>query len=96
MFLAYQVLSLIIFGGPALRHPADYYTGMGTDPTFHMWCLTWWPYALAHHLNPFLTKVVWAPTGVNLTWTDSIAGLSLLGWPLTWAWGPVVSWNLLR
>ena len=96
VFLAYQALSLFIFGGPALRHPADCYTGMGTDPTIHMWCLTWWPYALSHHLNPFLTKVVWAPTGVNLTWADSMAGLSLLGWPITWAWGPVVSWNLLR
>lgn len=60
-----------------------------------MWCLAWWPYALTHGLNPFVTHLVWAPTGVNLTWATSVPSLAMLAWPITALWGPVTAFNVL-
>ena len=48
-----------------------------------MWLLEWWPYALSHHLNPFLTDYVWAPVGFNFAWMTSIPLPALLAAPLT-------------
>jgi hypothetical protein len=50
------------------RGPA---TVRGVDQPFFIWCLVWWPYALANRLNPFFTKSVFAPAGLNLTWNHS-------------------------
>jgi hypothetical protein len=63
-------------------------------PGAYMWFLVWWPYAVAHRINPFVTKLV-SPVGYNLTWANSIPLPSLLAWPLTHAFGPVVAWNVL-
>jgi hypothetical protein len=60
-----------------------------------MWCLTWWPYALLHRLNPFITTAVYAPAGFNLTWATSVPTLALLATPLTLSAGPVISFNVL-
>ena len=37
----------------------------GTDPSFDMWSLAWWPHALLHGLNPFFTTAVFAPDRVE-------------------------------
>ena len=69
--------------------------GEGGDPAIDIWFLSWWPYALAHHMTPFFTTLVWAPGGLNLGWTTSIPVIALLAWPLT-AWcGAVLSNNLI-
>jgi hypothetical protein len=60
-----------------------------------IWFLHWWPYALSHNLNPFVSDFVWAPQGVNLMWSTSIPALALIFWPVTHLWGPVCTWNLL-
>ena len=60
-----------------------------------MWYLVWWPYAILHGLNPFIAKVAWVPTGFNVTWGNSIPGAALLMSPITLAFGPVVSLNVL-
>ena len=60
-----------------------------------MWSLVWWPHALAHGLNPFLTKIIWAPLGFNLTWSTTITLASLLFAPLTLTMGPVATYNVL-
>ena len=57
--------------------------------------LVWWPYAIAHHLNPFVTQLIFAPVGFNLTWSTSIPLLSLLALPLTSTMGPIAAFNLL-
>jgi hypothetical protein len=51
------------------------------------WMRVW--FSLARHLNPFLTSQVWAPQGVDLTWTTSIPAVGLLAAPLTLTLGPV-------
>jgi hypothetical protein len=71
------------------------YFGTLGDPQIYMWFLSWWPYAITHRLNPFLTHVVWAPNGINLTWATGMPALALLAWPITAHWGPIVSFNVL-
>lgn len=94
-FLLYLALSVGIFGTHVVRHPATFYVGEGTDPSQMMWLLVWWPYALIHRLDPFLTKVVWIPKGVNLAWMTCIPAPSLFAFPITYSFGPVVSYNVL-
>ncbi|HYM90486.1 MAG TPA: hypothetical protein VEW91_02485, partial [bacterium] len=93
--LAYAALSVAFFGFPILRDPAHVYIGRGGDATLMIWFLAWWPYALGHGLNPLVTHLVWAPTGVNLGWTTAIPGAGILAAPITLAFGPVVAYNFL-
>lgn len=92
-FIVYLMLSLIYFGTTG-----DYsrmYLGSGPDPTVYIWCLNWWPWAIAHGLNPFITYHVWYPTGVNMTWVNSVPGAALLALPVTLLGDAVVSFNVL-
>ena len=93
-FALYLAVSLLLAGLPVLAHPASVHVGLGADPSQMMWFIVWWPYAIIHHLNPFISKIIWAPTGSNLTWTTSIPAVALALTPITWAFGPVVSYNV--
>ena len=93
--LAYLAISMCYFGLVLLRDPSQGYLGYPSDPALFTWTLAWWPYAVAHGLNPFLTHMLWAPAGYNLTWATSVPALSLLASPITYLLGPVVSFNLL-
>jgi hypothetical protein len=73
----------------------DSHVGLWKEATFFIWCLAWWPYAIAHHLNPFISKFIFAPTGLNLTWTPSVPLIALIAWPLTAALGPTAAYNVL-
>jgi hypothetical protein len=84
-----------LFARPVAQHFTTSYLGLGVDQPFFTWCLVWWPYALVHHLNPFVTKLIFAPAGLNLTWTTPIPLISLLAWPLTATLGPLAAYNLL-
>jgi hypothetical protein len=95
VFLCYLVLSVGIFGKHVVLHPATFHVGEGTDPSQMMWLLVWWPYALIHRIDPFLTKFVWIPKGVNLAWMTCIPVPSLFAFPITYSFGPVVSYNVL-
>ncbi len=93
--LIYVGFAAILFGRAAAPHFTTIYLGRGIDQAFFIWCLVWWPYAIAHHLNPFVTKLIFAPAGFNLTWSTSIPLLSLLALPLTATAGPIATFNLL-
>ena len=69
--------------------------GEGSDPLQFVWFFSWWPWTLAHHINPLFTTLVWQPAGLNLTWTTSVPLLALLGLPFTLLAGPVTAVNLL-
>ncbi|HZZ07697.1 MAG TPA: hypothetical protein VFE43_04100, partial [Candidatus Binataceae bacterium] len=85
----------MLFGRAAAPNFTTIYIGRGIDQAFFIWCLVWWPYAIAHHLNPFVTRLIFAPAGFNLTWSTSIPLLSLLALPLTASIGPITTFNLL-
>jgi hypothetical protein len=91
----YLALALIIFGRGLARAPAGSFVGLTADPSVYMWFLVWWPHAIAHGLNPFVTDVLWAPGGFNLTWTTGIPLAGLIAAPITARFGPVVAYNLL-
>jgi uncharacterized protein YneF (UPF0154 family) len=68
---------------------------LSDDPELIMWCLKWWPFAIAHHLNPFTTNYIWNPQGYSMAWATSVPTLAVLLAPLTLLASPEISFNLL-
>jgi hypothetical protein len=91
--LVFLLLSVLYFG--TLGDYGRMYFGHGLDQIGFIWFLNWWPWAIAHGLNPFISYYVWYPQGFNLTWATSMPVAALLMWPLTWLASPVVSYNVL-
>jgi hypothetical protein len=69
--------------------------GITSDPMLSIWFLAWWPWALAHHMDPLFTNLVWHQSGIDLVWTTCIPALALLGLPVTLLGGPVLAYNVL-
>ncbi len=94
-FGGYALVSFFYLGIPVIAHPNREIVGAGWDPNLFVWMLAWWPHALIHGMNPFVTHAVWAPQGVNLSWVTSVPGLALLVAPVTLLVGPVAAYNTL-
>jgi hypothetical protein len=91
---AYLAVSFAYFGIPVLPHLGRDLVGDGGDPQLFVWSLAWWPHAILHGHNPFVSHALWAPSGADLAWSTSIPGLALLLAPVTLAAGPVVAYNV--
>ena len=91
----YAALSAIIFGRGLAADPGGSFVGLTADPSVYMWFLVWWPHAIGSGLNPFVTDVLWAPGGFNLTWTTGIPLAGVIAAPITSHYGPIVAYNLL-
>jgi hypothetical protein len=95
-FAAYFALAAVVLGRGVLAAPGTTSLGdHGADKTIFMWSLVWWPHALAHGFDPFVSRVASAPEGFDLSWATAIPGPSILAFPLTWTLGPVVTYNVL-
>ena len=82
----YLLLSLIFFGRPVLGHPASTIIARDDiDSSLFLWFFAWWPHALLHGINPFVTHAMFAPEGFNLQWTTPMPGPSVLLAPVTLA-----------
>lgn len=92
---AYVLVSFFYLAIPVISHPGRDLIGFGHDPDQFVWMLAWWPHALLHGTNPFVTHAVWWPQGANLAWDTSIPGLALLAAPVTLLGGPVLAYNVL-
>ncbi len=92
---AYVLVSFFYLAIPVISHPGRDLIGVGRDPDQFVWMLAWWPHAVLHGTNPFVTHAVWAPQGANLAWDTSIPGLALLAAPVTLLGGPVLAYNVL-
>lgn len=77
-----------------LRHRSGWISGDG-DPQLVMWDLAWTPFALSHLQTPLLTNYLVYPAEINLMWNTSDVLPSALLWPVTGAFGPMVSYNVL-
>jgi hypothetical protein len=95
VFAAYLILSLIFFARILPGHFFDYYVGRDTDPSLYMWSIAWWPYVLHHHVHPFLTRLIWAPYGLNLAWVTCLPLLGIVAMPMTTTLGPLATYNLI-
>jgi hypothetical protein len=65
------------------------------DPNFYVWGMRWWPYAIAHGINPLFSTQIAAPAGHALAWVTTAPPLVLLAAPLTLTAGPLVAFNLV-
>lgn len=90
----YTVLALAQFRH-AWASPTTRWIGVDGDPAQQMWLLAWTPSAIADGSSPLFTTYMNYPSGVNLMWNTlmPLAGLVLA--PVTWLFGPVLSWNVL-
>ena len=68
---------------------------LSMDPNFYVWSMRWWPFAIAHGLDPMFTHYVGAPAGYSLAWVTTVPPLALLASPITVTAGPVAAFNLL-
>ncbi|MEA2521097.1 MAG: hypothetical protein QOI81_743 [Actinomycetota bacterium] len=94
-FIAYLGVSFLLYGLPVLRDYATTFAGKGAgDSRIFLWGFAWWPHAISHGLSPVVTHAIYEPSGVNLAWTTSIPGPAIIFWPITKAFGPLVSMNL--
>jgi hypothetical protein len=68
--------------------------GLG-DPGVFIWFLRWTPFAAGRQISPFYSDWLNHPDGVNLMWNTWVPLPGLLLAPLTLAFGPVLSLNVL-
>jgi hypothetical protein len=94
VLVAFVAISFALFGWQLLPHPGRNVFGYGHNPEIYVWSFAWWLHALAHGLNPFYSHYLYAPGGVNLSWTLTVPGLALVFTPLTALVGPVASYNV--
>jgi hypothetical protein len=94
-FSIYLAFAIITLGRALIGHFCEVYIGQGSDPTAFIWAIAWWLHALIHGQNPFLTKLLWAPDGLNLAWMTALPLPSLLAAPVTWIAGPLAAFNLI-
>jgi hypothetical protein len=92
----YLAMALLTVGRHAIAHPGTVCACVGTqDPAAYMWALSWWPHAIVHGLNPFVTHYLWSPTGVNVAQAAMIPTAAVAMAPITALVGPLASYNVL-
>src|SRR5665213_1744848 len=94
-FVLYLALSVGFLGRGLIFNTSTHYIGRGPDPSAFIWSITWWRYAISHHLNPLLSRIVFVPGGINLAWATTIPLASVLIWPVTATFGPLAAYNCL-
>jgi hypothetical protein len=80
---------------PVLPDISSRQFGRTADYALSAWFIGWFPHAIAHGLNPFYSNAMFVPTGVNLAQNTEGQLLGLLGAPVTAAFGPLFTTNLL-
>jgi hypothetical protein len=93
-FALYFALAALLLDRGLIGHPG-YFIGRDTDPPQTMWFFNWWRFSIAHGLNPFVTDLVWAPLGINLTWTTFMPIPSLISIPLQLTVGEPATYNII-
>ena len=93
-FAAYALLAFLYFGLRPLLEPGRQYIGIFDDPQIPIWSFGWWLHAIEHLEDPFVTHLVWAPSGVDLVWANTVPAISVVFAPLTALVGPVASYDV--
>ena len=92
--IVFAALAVLLFGS-AWAHPGAAWIGDGRDPHLFIWYLGWTPRQLAAPHNPFFTTDINYPGGTNLMWNTAIFVPATLLWPITAAFGAIVSYNVM-
>jgi hypothetical protein len=64
------------------------------DPAADVWWLAWMPHALAHAQNPFFSRAMYYPAGINLLANTSFLLVGLVLSPITVTAGPLASFTV--
>jgi len=82
-FLFYLTLSYLLFAFSIGFNLTKGFIGPYIhDQIQFIWTLYWWPYAISHHINPFLSTVIWHPYGTDVSIAPaSVPGASLIALP---------------
>jgi len=99
VFAGYVLLALLLFGLHVVGHAASRCAcdlNPYRDATSYMWSLAWWPHAVAHGMNPFYTRALWAPGGLDVAASGASVPLAaaVLS-PVTEAFGTVPAYNVM-
>ena len=95
-FAAYLAVFTAVYGWPLLRQlNTPDLRQYWTDPNFYTWSMRWWPYAVSHGFNPLHSSQIGAPHGYDLAWASTTPSVDLLMWPVTAAFGVLVSYNIV-
>jgi hypothetical protein len=91
----YGAVSWSVFGPKRLADLSQTLFTPGGDPEMFMWFMNWWPFALTHHLNLFMSHYIYYPQGFDLAWATAEPAVALGMAPITWIWGAQTSYNLV-
>ena len=95
-FVIYLTAFVLAAGLPLIRHlNVPNLRQYWTDVQFYAWALGWWPYAVSHGINPLFSSQIGAPHGYDLAWASTAPSVDLAMWPVTAAFGVVVSYNVV-
>lgn len=94
MPLSYLVLSVLLLW-PAIAGGGTRLVGYGADSAMHQWYLQWFPYAISHGINPFITNYATAPQSTNLLWNNANLLLGVVFWPVLRVLGAINTLNLI-
>ena len=97
--LALFALGAVATERHAVVHLGSVISGNGpADPTQYMWAMWWFPHAILHGVNPFVTHAIWVKNDYNLASVTSTPLPAVLMAPITWLAGsvdgPVVGYNV--
>jgi hypothetical protein len=95
-FAIYLAASVAIWGIPVVGHLGSRYVAMerNGDVDQGRWFLGWTPWAIAHAQSPLHTPFLFAPSGIDLSWSAFVPGPAVAAWPVTAAFGTLVSYNV--
>lgn len=95
--VALYVLGAIVIQRHAVAHVTSNIAGnvIGDPPQF-MWAMWWWPHAVFHLLNPFVSHAVWYPDTLDVAAATGVPLPAMLAAPITALAGPIVSYNLMN
>jgi hypothetical protein len=95
-FALYLAVFVTGFGWPLASHlNQPNLRQYWTDVQFYAWSLGWWPYAVSHGINPLFSSQIGAPHGYSLAWASTAPSVDLVMWPVTAAFGVLVSYNVV-
>lgn len=93
--LFYAIVAVATIGWHAVSHMQSVCAcNANPDAAGYMWALKWWPHAIGHAMNPFVTHDLWSPAGQNLAKAATIPTAAIALTPLTALFGPVFAFNV--
>lgn len=94
-FAAYVALTGVMLF-PLVARFTTHIIGLPGDNYEYLWKMQWYSQALIQqHVSPVFAPQIFYPAGADLTISEVAPAHHLLGAPVTWLFGPIVSYNLV-